>query len=132
MTSQGQTRVNTPILDTLRRPVTDHPRRVTPALNASWHWHQQAPVRRCGYVRPYGDGGIRVHLHHQPRSRAACQTIRKLDGVVRADALFGGPPVVAIVAGDDLTAVDRVVDAIIELSMVTDTETHVTRDIPAQ
>ena len=67
-----------------------------------------------------------------PGPRAACQAIRKLDGVVRADALFGGPPVVAIVAGDGLTAVDRVVDAIIELSMVTDTETHVIRDIPAQ
>jgi DNA-binding Lrp family transcriptional regulator len=67
-----------------------------------------------------------------PGPRAACQAIRKLDGVVRADALFGGPPVVAIVAGDDLTAVDRVIDAIVELPMVTDTETYVVRDISAQ
>ena len=44
-----------------------------------------------------------------------CQAIRKLQGVVRADALFGGPPAVAIVAGDDLTALDRVIDAIAEL-----------------
>jgi len=51
---------------------------------------------------------------------------------VRADALFGGPPVLAIVAGDDLTAVDHVIDAIIELSVVTDTEAHVIRDIPAR
>lgn len=67
-----------------------------------------------------------------PGPRAACQAIREVNGVVRADALFGGPPVVAIVAGEDLTAVDHVVDAIIELPMVTDTETHVVRDIAAQ
>jgi hypothetical protein len=59
----------------------------------------------------------------------ACQAIRKLDGVVRADALFGGPPVVAIVTGSDLSAVDRVIDAIVDLPMVTDTESHVVRTI---
>jgi hypothetical protein len=67
-----------------------------------------------------------------PGPRAACKAIRKLDGILRADALFGGPPVVAIVTAQDLTALDRVVDAIIELPMVTDTETHVVRDIPAR
>jgi Lrp/AsnC ligand binding domain len=64
-----------------------------------------------------------------PGPRAACLAIRRLNGVVRADALFGGPPVIAIVEGDDLGALDSVVDHIIDLPMVTDTETHVVRDV---
>lgn len=64
-----------------------------------------------------------------PGPRAACQAIRRLPGVVQADALFGGPPVVAIVEGDDLSAVDETVDAIIDLEMVTNTETHIVRPI---
>jgi hypothetical protein len=50
-----------------------------------------------------------------PGPRAACQAIRHIDGVVRADALFGGPPVVAIVEGEDLAAMDAVIDRIAEL-----------------
>jgi DNA-binding Lrp family transcriptional regulator len=64
-----------------------------------------------------------------PGPRAACQALRRIDGVVRADALFGGPPVVAIVAADDLAGLDAVIDRIVELPVVTDTETHVVRDI---
>jgi hypothetical protein len=64
-----------------------------------------------------------------PGPRAACLAIRGLNGVVRADALFGGPPVVAIVEGDDLGALESVVDHIVDLPMVTDTETHVVRDL---
>lgn len=64
-----------------------------------------------------------------PGPRAACQVIRKLPGVIRADALFGGPPVVAIVRGSDLFSLDEVIDRIVDLPMVTDTETHVVRDI---
>jgi len=37
--------------------------------------------------------------------------------------------VVAIVTGSDLSAVDRVIDAIVDLPMVTDTESHVVRTI---
>jgi hypothetical protein len=65
-----------------------------------------------------------------PGPRAACLAIRHLDGVVRADALFGGPPVVAIVEGEDLRTLDAVIDRIVDLPMVTDTETHVVRDLP--
>ncbi|HZO63966.1 MAG TPA: Lrp/AsnC ligand binding domain-containing protein [Kribbellaceae bacterium] len=64
-----------------------------------------------------------------PGPRAACLAIRRLNGVVRADALFGGPPVVAIVEGDDLGALDSIIDHIVDLPMVTDTETHVVRDL---
>lgn len=64
-----------------------------------------------------------------PGPRAACQQIRQIPGVVRADALFGGPPVVAIVSGEDLAQLDVVIDAIVELPMVTDTESCVVRPI---
>ncbi len=66
-----------------------------------------------------------------PGPREVCRAIRKLDGVVRADALFGGPPVVVIVQGADLVAMDRVIDEIVALPMVVDTETHIVREIPA-
>ena len=56
-----------------------------------------------------------------PGPRAAVQAIRRLDGIARADALFGGPPVVVIVHADDLRALDTVIDRIVELPMVTDT-----------
>jgi hypothetical protein len=49
--------------------------------------------------------------------------------VVRADALFGGPPVVAIIEADDLASVDLIVDAIVALEAVTDTNTHIARSI---
>jgi DNA-binding Lrp family transcriptional regulator len=64
-----------------------------------------------------------------PGPRAACRAIRKIPGVVRADALFGGPAVIAIVEGRDLAEMDAPIDAIVQLPMVTDTETHVVRQI---
>jgi DNA-binding Lrp family transcriptional regulator len=64
-----------------------------------------------------------------PGPRAACRAIRKIPGVVRADALFGGPPIIVIVEGRDLAEMDTPIDAIVHLPMVTDTETHVVRDI---
>lgn len=64
-----------------------------------------------------------------PGPRAACKRIRKIKGVVRADALFGGPPVIAIIEGKDLAALDQVVDKIVELPIVKDTETHIVRPI---
>ena len=64
-----------------------------------------------------------------PGPRAACQALRRVDGAVRPDALFGGPEVIAIVGGDDLRSLDAVVDTIVDLPMVIDTETHVVRPI---
>jgi hypothetical protein len=64
-----------------------------------------------------------------PGPRAAVRAIRSMDGIVRADALFGGPPVVVIVQSDDLLTLDAIIDRIVELPMVTDTETHVVRHI---
>jgi hypothetical protein len=53
-----------------------------------------------------------------PGPRTACQAIRRLPGIVRADALFGTPDVVAIVTGDDLASMDGVIDRIVELPEV--------------
>ncbi len=64
-----------------------------------------------------------------PGPRAACRAIRKISGVVRADALFGGPAVIAIVQGRDLAEMDAPIDAVVQLPMVVDTETHVVRHI---
>jgi len=53
--------------------------------------------------------------------------VRKIPGVVRADALFGRPDVIAIVEGDDVAQMDAVIDQIAELSGVQDTESKVIR-----
>ncbi len=76
------------------------------------------PIQACVFVTTTNPG-----------PRAACRQIRRIPGVVRADALFGGPSVVAIVEGTDLTEMDAVVDVIVELDAVIDTETHVIRPI---
>lgn len=62
-----------------------------------------------------------------PGPRAACQAIRRLPGVVRADALFGTPDVIAIVSGDDLASMDAAIDRIAELPEVTATDSKVAR-----
>lgn len=47
--------------------------------------------------------------------------------VVRADALLGTPDVIAIVEGEDIAAMDAVIDQIAELPGVLDTESKVAR-----
>jgi len=62
-----------------------------------------------------------------PGPRRVCQEVRKLPGVVRADALLGTPDVVAIVAGIDVAEMDAVIDRIVEIDGVVDSETKVAR-----
>jgi hypothetical protein len=62
-----------------------------------------------------------------PGPKRVVREIRKLEGVVRADALLGTPDVVAIVEGDDIAAMDAVIDRIAELPGVLDTESKVAR-----
>src|SRR5215510_3062301 len=50
-----------------------------------------------------------------PGPRRVCQEVRKLPGVVRADALLGTPDVVAIVAGIDVAELDAVIERIVDL-----------------
>jgi DNA-binding Lrp family transcriptional regulator len=53
--------------------------------------------------------------------------IRKIAGVIHADALFGSPDIVAIVKGEDIAAMDAVIDRIAELKNVTATDSRVAR-----
>jgi Lrp/AsnC ligand binding domain len=62
-----------------------------------------------------------------PGPRRACQAIRRLPGIVRADALFGTPDVVAIVAGDDIASMDAAIDGIAERPEVMGTDSKVVR-----
>ena len=64
-----------------------------------------------------------------PGPRVACKTIRQLKGVIRADARFEGPLLIAIVEGPDLAEMDAGIDAMVEIPEVTDTESHVVRPI---
>ena len=62
-----------------------------------------------------------------PGPKRVTRAIRRLPGVVRADALFGTPDVIAIVEGDDIAQMDSVIDTIAEIPGVIDTESKVAR-----
>jgi DNA-binding Lrp family transcriptional regulator len=62
-----------------------------------------------------------------PGPKHVTRAIRRLPGVVRADALLGTPDVIAIVEGDDIAEMDRVIDTIAEIPGVIDTESKVAR-----
>jgi hypothetical protein len=62
-----------------------------------------------------------------PGPKRVVREIRKLDRVVRADALLGTPDIVAIVEGGDIAEMDAVIDRIAELDGVLDTESKVVR-----
>ena len=62
-----------------------------------------------------------------PGPRSAVQAIRQIPGVVRADALFGTPDVVAVVEGEDIGSMDAVIDRIVEVPEVTGSDSKVAR-----
>jgi hypothetical protein len=62
-----------------------------------------------------------------PGPKRIVAEVRKIPGVVRADALFGTPDVIAIVEGNDIAEMDGVIDRITELSGVLDTDSKVIR-----
>jgi DNA-binding Lrp family transcriptional regulator len=69
-----------------------------------------------------------VFIHTvNPGPKRVCREVRRLAGVVRADALLGTPDVIALVAGDDVAAMDSVIDQIVEIEGVVDSETKVAR-----
>lgn len=45
-----------------------------------------------------------------PGPKRIVAEVRKIAGVVRADALFGTPDVIAIVEGEDIAKMDAVID----------------------
>jgi len=62
-----------------------------------------------------------------PGPKRIVAEVRKIAGVVRADALFGTPDVIAIVEGEDIAKMDAVIDQIAGLSGVRDTDSKVIR-----
>ncbi|HJW48265.1 MAG TPA: Lrp/AsnC ligand binding domain-containing protein [Candidatus Limnocylindria bacterium] len=62
-----------------------------------------------------------------PGPKRVVGELRSIPGVVRADALFGVPDVIALVEGDDIAAMDTVIDRIAELDGVVETESKVVR-----
>jgi len=55
------------------------------------------------------------------------QTLRQIEGVVRADALFGTPDAIAIVEGQDIASMDAVIDKIVATQGVAGTDSKVAR-----
>ncbi len=62
---------------------------------------------------------------NQPRK--VVQAVRKIPGVVKADALLGTPDAIAIVEGSDLGLMDAVIDKIVEVPGVMGTDSKVAR-----
>jgi DNA-binding Lrp family transcriptional regulator len=62
-----------------------------------------------------------------PGPKRVVKLLREISGVVRADALLGTPDIVALVEGDDVAAMDAVIDRIVEIDGVVDTESKVVR-----
>jgi hypothetical protein len=59
--------------------------------------------------------------------RMVLQAIRKLSGVLKVEALFGTPDVIAIVLGDSLASMDQVIHRIVEVPHVLSTDSKVAR-----
>jgi len=59
--------------------------------------------------------------------RRVVQAIRKIPGVVKADALLGMPDAIAIVEGADIRLMDAVIDRIVEVPGVIGTDSKVAR-----
>ena len=53
--------------------------------------------------------------------------VRRIPGVIHADALFGSPDIIAIVKGSDIAAMDAVIDQIAALPDVASTDSKVAR-----
>jgi DNA-binding Lrp family transcriptional regulator len=53
--------------------------------------------------------------------------IRKISGVVHADAIFGSPDIIAIVAGSDIKKMDSVIDKIAEIPFIISTDSKIAR-----
>lgn len=62
-----------------------------------------------------------------PGPKRVVREVRKIKGVVRADALLGTPDVIAAVEGNDIAEMDAVIDHIAELAGVLDTDSKVIR-----
>jgi DNA-binding Lrp family transcriptional regulator len=55
------------------------------------------------------------------------RSVRQIDGVIHADALFGSPDLIAIVAGEDIASMDAVIDNIAAIPEILQTDSKVAR-----
>jgi len=55
------------------------------------------------------------------------QALRQVDGVVKADGLFGTPDAIAIVEGKDIASMDAVIDKIVTIPGIISTDSKVAR-----
>ncbi len=62
-----------------------------------------------------------------PGPKRIVREVQEIPGVVRADALFGVTDIIALVEGEDIAAMDEVIDRIVEIEGVLDTESKVVR-----
>jgi DNA-binding Lrp family transcriptional regulator len=69
--------------------------------------------------------GLRVY--YNATASQTVQAIRKIPGVIKADALFGTPDAIAIVEGVDIASMDAVIDRIVEVPEVSGTDSKVAR-----
>ena len=53
--------------------------------------------------------------------------IRKIPGIVHADAIFGSPDIIAIVVGSDIKNMDSVIDKIAEIPLIISTDSKIAR-----
>ena len=61
----------------------------------------------------------------QPRK--IVQALRQIEGVVKADALFGTPDAIAIVEGNDIGLMDAIIDKIVTIPGIIATDSKVAR-----
>ena len=61
------------------------------------------------------------------RPKRTLPKLRRIPGVIHADALFGSPDLIAIVKGKDIASMDAVIDRIAELKDVAATDSKVAR-----
>ena len=59
--------------------------------------------------------------------KRALRQVRRIPGVVHADALFGSPDLIAVVRGRDIASMDAVIDRIADVPDVTGTDSKVAR-----
>ena len=55
------------------------------------------------------------------------RAVRKIRGVVHADAIFGSPDLIAIVAGQDIADMDAAIDRIAQIRLIAATDSKVAR-----
>jgi DNA-binding Lrp family transcriptional regulator len=63
----------------------------------------------------------------QPKN--VLRKVRKIPSVLHADALFGSPDIIAVVAGGNLSELDAVIDRIAEIPEIVATDSKVARPL---